>query len=144
MYIDRILNRFGIHDCNLSNVPIHKGDKLSLAQCPKNNIERESMKNVLYFIMIRSVIYAQICTRPDIVFVVGLLGRYLSNPGWDHWVAIKKVLRYLEGTKDYILTYRKVDNLEVVRYIDSDFVGCKNNKKSIFGYIFTLVGGAIF
>ena len=46
---------------------------------------------------------AQVCTRPDITFAVGMLGRYQSNPGMDHWKAAKKVLRYLKGTKDYML-----------------------------------------
>ncbi|RVX14469.1 hypothetical protein CK203_017299 [Vitis vinifera] len=52
--------------------------------------------------------------RPDIAFVVGMLGRYQSNPGFDHWKAAKKVIRYLQGTKDYKLMYRRTSNLEVV------------------------------
>ena len=49
--------------------------------------------------------YAQVCTRPDIAFIVGMLGRYLNNPGMEHWKAVKRVMRYLQRTKDYILTY---------------------------------------
>ncbi|RVW36737.1 Retrovirus-related Pol polyprotein from transposon TNT 1-94 [Vitis vinifera] len=51
-------------------------------------------------------------------------GRYQSNPGMDHWKAAKKVMRYLQGTKDYKLMYRRTSNLEVVGYSDSDFAGC--------------------
>ena len=50
--------------------------------------------------------YAQVRTRPDIAFVVGVLCRYLSDPSQSHWKATKKVLRYLKGTKDLMLTYR--------------------------------------
>ena len=57
--------------------------------------------------------YAQVCTRPDLAFITGMLGRYQSNPGQDHWKAVKKVLHYLQGTKDFMLTYRKSDVLEV-------------------------------
>ena len=53
--------------------------------------------------------YAQVCTRSDIAYIVGTLGRYLSNPGKDHWIAVKRGMRYLQRTKDYMLTYRKSD-----------------------------------
>ena len=61
-----------------------KSDKLSLNQCPKNDLEKESMKNIPYASAVGSLMYAQVCTRPDIAYAVGVLGRYQSNPGMDH------------------------------------------------------------
>ena len=87
--------------------------------------------------------YAQVCTRPDIAYIVGMLGRYLSNLGKDHWRAAKRVMRYLQRTKDYMLTYRKLDQLEIIGYSDSDFAGCRDSMKSTSGYIYLLAGGAI-
>ena len=87
--------------------------------------------------------YAQFCTRPDIAFVVGMLGRYQSNLGLDHWKAVKKMLRYLQCTKDYMLTYPRIDSLEVVGYLDADYAGCKDTRKSTSGYIFMLANGPI-
>jgi len=87
--------------------------------------------------------YAQTCTRPDISFAIGMLGRYQSNPGMDHWKAAKKVLRYLQGTKNYMLTYMKSDHLEVIGYSDSDYARCVDSRKSTFGYVYLLAGGAI-
>jgi len=72
-----------------------------------------------------------------------MLGRYQSNPGLEHWKLAKKTLRYLQGTKSLMLTYKKSDNLEVIGYSDSDFAGCVDTKKSTSGYIFTLAEGAI-
>ena len=72
-----------------------------------------------------------------------MLGRYQSNPRMDHWRAAKKVMRYLKGTKDYMLKYRRTENLEVVGYSDSDFAGCVDSRKSTSGYIFMLAGGAV-
>ena len=72
------------------------------------------MEAIPYAYVVGSLMYAQICTRPDISFVVGMLGRYQSNPGLDHWKAAKKVLRYLQGTKEYTLTYKRFDHLEVI------------------------------
>jgi hypothetical protein len=142
-YINKILERFRMKNCSPSVAPIVKGDKFNLSQCPKNEFEREQMKNIPYASVVGSLMYAQVCTRPDIAFAVGILGRYQSNPGMDHWKAAKKVLRYLQGTKDYMLMYRQTDNLDVTGYSDSDFAGCVDSRKSTSGYIFMLAGGAI-
>ena len=142
-YIDRVLERFNMHNCKFGDVPVVKGDKFSLSQCPKNDLEEESMKNIPYASVVGSLMYAQVCTRPDIAFAVSVLGRYLSKLGLDHWVAAKKVMRYLQRTKNYMLVYRRVDSLEVIGYSDSDFAGCQDDLKSTSGYIFMLAGGAI-
>jgi len=112
-------------------------------QCPKNDLERKQMENILYASIVGSLMYAQTCTRPDISFAVGMLGRYQSNPGLHHWKAVKKVLRYLQGTKDHMLTYKRSYHLEVIEYIDSDFAGCVDTRKSTFGYVYLLAGGVI-
>ena len=72
-----------------------------------------------------------------------MLGRYLSDPGQSHWKEAKKVLRYLQGTKDLMLTYQNTDTLEVVGYSDSDCAGYVDDKKSTSGYIFMMVEGAV-
>ena len=142
-YINKVLERFRMGNCSASPVPIQKGDKFSLMQCPKNDLEQKQMEKIPYASIVRSLMYAQTCTRPDISFAVGMLGRYQSNPGLDHWKAAKKVLRYLQGTKDHMLTYRRSDHLEVTGYSDSDFAGCVDTRKSTFGYLYLLAGGAI-
>ena len=142
-YISKVLERFNMKDCGSTIVPIQKGDKFSLSQCPQNELERGPMKDIPYASLVGSLMYAQVCTRPDISFAVGMLGRYQSNPGLDHWKAANKVLRYLQGTKDCMLTFRRTDHLEVVGYTDSDFGGCVDSRKSTSGYVFLLAGGAI-
>lgn len=142
-YIEKILERFGMKNCKPGDTPISKGDKFSLNQCPKNDHEVKKMQKIPYASVVRSLMYAQVCTRPDISFIVGMLGRYLSNPGMDHWKAAKRVLRYLQRTKDYMLTYRKLDVSEIIGYSDSDFAGCQDSYRSTSGYIYLLAGGAI-
>ncbi|XP_050918371.1 secreted RxLR effector protein 161-like [Lathyrus oleraceus] len=61
----------------------------------------------------------------------------------DHWKAAKKVLIYIKGIKDYMLMYRQTDNLDVIGYSDSDFVGCVDSSKSTSRYIFMMADGAI-
>jgi hypothetical protein len=101
------------------------------------------MKSVPYALAVRSLMYAQVCTRPDLAFVTGMLDRYQKNPGVSHWNGIKKTLRYIQGIKGLMLTYERSDSLEIVGYLDSDFVGCLDTDRSTLGYVFKLVGGAI-
>ena len=70
-----------------------------------NDLEVTKMQKIPYASVVGSLMYAQICTRPDKAFIVGMLGRYLSNPGMDHWRAAKRVFKYFQRTKDYMLTY---------------------------------------
>jgi len=87
--------------------------------------------------------YAQVCTRPDIAFAISVLGRYLSDPGKDHWKAVKKVMRYLQGTKNHMLTFRRSDPIEIVGYSDADYASCVDDRKSTSGYVFIMSGGAV-
>ncbi|KAL1219965.1 Retrovirus-related Pol polyprotein from transposon TNT 1-94 [Cardamine amara subsp. amara] len=132
-----------MENCSNGKAPIEKGDKFSEMQCPRNELERKEMERIPYALVVGSLNYVQTCTRPDISFVVGMLGRYQSNPRMDHWKAAKKVLRYLQGTKEHMLTYRRSEHLEVIGYSDSNYVGCIDSRKSTFGYLFLLAGGAI-
>ena len=120
-YINKVLERFRMKDCSPSVAPIMEGDKLSLNQCPKNDLENESMKNIPYASAVGSLMYAQVCIRVVVAYTVGVFGRYQSNPSMDHWRVVKKVMRYLQGTKDYMLMYRQTDNLDLVGYSDADF-----------------------
>lgn len=72
------------------------------------------MKDIPYASAIGSLMYAWVCTRHDIAFVIGMLGRYQSNPGLDNWKAAKKVLRYLQGIKDCMFMYKRSNDLEVI------------------------------
>jgi hypothetical protein len=101
------------------------------------------MKSVSYASAVESLMYGQICTRPDLAFVTGMLTRYQKNPGISHWNEIKKALRYIQGTNDLMLTYERSDSLKIVAYSDSDFVGYLDTDRYTSGYVFKLAGGAI-
>ena len=81
-------------------------------------------------------------TRPDIAYVVSLLSRYMSNPGRDHWEALKWILRYLKGTTDFGLIYQKKQTTIglVEGYVDSDYAKDLDERRSITGYLFTGCG----
>ncbi|XP_070013675.1 secreted RxLR effector protein 161-like [Nicotiana tabacum] len=142
-YIESVIKTFNMQDCRPGVTPVVKGDKLSKDQCPKNKVEMRTIKDMPYACVVGCLMYIQVCTRPDIAFAVNMLGRFSSNPGWVHWVAAKKVMRYLQRIKDFMLVYKKVDDLDLLVYSDYDFVGCQDTMKSTSGYIFMLGGGAI-
>jgi hypothetical protein len=110
-YVENVLKKFSMHKCSASPAPMVKGDRYGNFQCPRNQYELDQMKVVLYASAVGSLQYAQVYTRPDLAFVTGLLGRFQSNPEIEHWKLVKKVLRYLQGTKSLMLTYRKSDSL---------------------------------
>ncbi|CAL9017000.1 unnamed protein product [Prunus brigantina] len=142
-YIDRVLKRFNMERCSGGDVPIGKGDKFSTHQCPVTDFEIEAMKDKPYASLVGSVMYAQVCTRPDLAFALSVIGRFQSNPGIAYWNASKKVLRYLQKTKSYVLCYHYVDSLDLVCYSDADLGGCVDDRMSTSGYMFILAGGAV-
>ena len=82
-----------MQSCSSSKAPTVKCDKISKGQCPHNHIKRDKMKTIPYSSVVSNSMYAQVCTRSDIVFVIAVLGSYLSDLDQSHWKVAKKVLR---------------------------------------------------
>ena len=141
-YIDKILMRFSMQNSKKGNLPFRHGVHLSKEQCPKTPQEIEDMRRIPYASAVGSLMYAMLCTRPDICYSVGIVSRYQSNPGFDHWVAVKHILKYLRRTRNYMLVYSGED-LIPLGYTDSDFQSDKDSRKSTSGSVFTLGSGAI-
>ena len=141
-YIDQILARFSMQDSKKGFLPFRHGITLSKDKCPKTPNEIEKRKAVPYASTVGSLMYAMLCTRPDICFDVSMVSKYQSNPGQEHWTTVKHIIKYLKRTRDYMLVYQ-VDSLVPLGYIDSDFQSDKDSRKSTFGYLFTLGSGAI-
>ena len=99
------------------------------------------MKTIPYASAIGSLMYVMLCTRPDICYSIGIVSRYQSNPGREHWTVVKHILKYLRRTKDYMLDYHG-DELAPIGYTDSNFQLDADLRKSTSGYVFTL-GGAV-
>jgi hypothetical protein len=95
-----------MHDCSGMPVLFLKGDKLRTFQNLRNQLVIDQMKLIPYTSVVRSIMYAQVCMHPNLAFVTEFLDRFQSNPEIKHGKATKKVLRYLQGTKHYMLTYK--------------------------------------
>ena len=103
------------------------------------------MSHVPYSSAVGSIMYAMVCTRLDISHAISVVSRYMANPGKEHWQATKWILRYLRGTANIGLVYDRAstDSGSVIGYVDSDFVGDLDKRKSLTGYVFTLSDSVI-
>src|SRR3982750_3575351 len=99
------------------------------------------MKVIPYASTIGSIMYAMLCTRPDVCLDISIVGRYQSNPGVEHWTAVKNILKYLKRTKDMFLVYGGDKELVVNGYVDASFDTNPDGSKSQTGYVFLLNGG---
>ncbi|GKV10025.1 hypothetical protein SLEP1_g21450 [Rubroshorea leprosula] len=141
-YIEKVLDRFNMSKAKPVGTPLASHFKLSTEQCPASKEEVEYMKNVPYASAVGSLMYAMVCTRPDIAHAVGVVSRFLSNPGKQHWVAIKWIFKYLRGTSHMFLCYGEHESL-LNGYSDADFGGDLDSRKSTSGYLMLYAGGAI-
>ncbi|KAH9291001.1 hypothetical protein KI387_044130 [Taxus chinensis] len=116
--------------------------KLSKEQCPMTEQERNHMSKVPYSSVVGSLMYAMVCTRPDITHAMGAVSRFMSDPGKEHWQAVKWILRYLRGTMGTVLCYNGSDTT-LRGYVDSDMAGDVDSRRSTTGYIYTVGGTAV-
>ncbi|XP_062539213.1 uncharacterized protein LOC134207527 [Armigeres subalbatus] len=86
--------------------------------------------------------YIAVCARPDIMNSAAILGRKFSAPSGSDWTAVKRVIRYLKGTRDWRLNLGG-DSGGLVVYSDSDFAGYAGTRKSTTGYVLFYFGGAV-
>ncbi|XP_074362905.1 secreted RxLR effector protein 161-like [Apium graveolens] len=111
-------------------------------QSPKMDEEIKDMAKVPHESAVGNLMYVIVCTRPYIAHAVGVVSRFLSNPGREHWEAVKWLLRYLKGTSKVVLYFSK-KNLIFEGFPDANLGGCLDTRKSTMGYIFTLGGTAV-
>ena len=104
-----------MHYSKSVDTPIEQGLTLILDQCPKADNEKETINNVPYAGVVISLMYAMLCTRPDICFAVGLVSCYQSNPDPAHWQAVKRIMHYLRGIANLVSYYQGKDH-KFLRY----------------------------
>ncbi|KAD2805308.1 hypothetical protein E3N88_38685 [Mikania micrantha] len=93
-YSDKVLKRFSMQDSKRGILPMAHGTILNSSQSPKTNEEKKKMERVPYASAIGSIMYAMLCTRPDVSFALSIKSRYQQNPGESHWAAVNNILKY--------------------------------------------------
>src|SRR6266699_1755735 len=142
-YLDKILKKFKMDTSKKGFLPMLSGIKLSKTQAPATSKDREAMDLIPYASAIGSIMYAMLCTRPDVAHAISLTSRYQSDPGNEHWTAVKNILKYLRRTKEMFLVYGGEEELVAKCYVDASFDTDPDDSKSQSGYVFVMNGGAV-
>jgi hypothetical protein len=141
-YIEKVLDKFNMSNAKPASSPLAGHLKLSSKLSPTSEKENEEMKKVPYASAVGSLMYDMVCTRPDVAHAVGVVSRFLSNPGKEHWAAMKWILRYLKGTSRVCLCFGNVKQV-LERFTDADMASDIDSRKSTSGYLITYSGGAV-
>ena len=140
-YIEAIINQFNFNDLKLSAIPMDPSAPLSKSQEPSKLEDIARMKNIPYHEAISSLMYAAMGTRPNIVFATSTVAQFSENLGWAHWEAVKRIYKYLLGTKKLELTYGG-EQRGLVGYVDADGAS-QEHRRAITGYIFMVDRGTV-
>ena len=141
-YVEKVLQRFNMDKAKAVSTPLGAHFKLSMKQCPPTDAQENDMEKFPYASAVGSLMYAMVCTRPDIAHAVGVVSRFMSNPGKEHWNAVKWIMRYLRGTSSFRLGFGGEKPL-LVGYTDADMAGDVDSRKSTSGYLIIFTGGAV-
>ena len=128
-YAKEVLKKFKMNECQPVSTPVECGTKLSKHE------EGETVDPTYFKSLVGSLRYLT-CTRPDILFGVGLISRYMETPTTTHLKAARRILRYVKGTIDYGLFYSVSNSFKLVGYSDSDWGGDLDDRKSTSGFVF--------
>lgn len=138
-YIEELLDKFEMTNCNPIDTPSDANQRL-VKEEPSGDFDPV---NIPYQQMVGCILYLTQGTRPDIAFAVNNVSRYNNCYTKTHWMAVKRIIRYLKGTKDLRLMFKKNAKDYVFGYCDADWASDVNDRKSCTGYVFLRSGGAI-
>jgi len=121
-YAQDVLSRFGMKDCKLSRIQLFQ---------EQNYLEKMQGPRwmPLYLKKVVGSLMYLTTTRPDLMYGVSLISRFMANPTKTHWTAAKRLLRYLKGTIELGIYYKRGENTSIIAYIDSDFAGDSDDRK---------------
>jgi len=139
-YSECMLKYFKINHCAPTSTPLPPGSLLSIDDCPTTSQKTSEMAKTPYCKALGSLMWLQVTTHPDLTYAVNILSRFSHNPSRSHWNTLKHTLAYVKETIDYGITYRGGGTLNSIGYIDSDYVGCKDTRRSTEKNVFIIVG----
>ncbi|KAG3049690.1 hypothetical protein PI125_g26544 [Phytophthora idaei] len=135
-YVDDILKRFRMDECKAVVSSVDMSTRLvpSDAATKVNAPFREAVCALMHLMT---------ATRPDIAYAVGYVSRFMENPQDEHWVAVKRIFRYLQGTETHGICFKPGDNIDFRGYSDANWAGDLADRKSTSGYTFMLMGAPV-
>ena len=116
--------------------------KLSGKQSPKTKVDKAEMMRISYASAVGTLMYAMVCTWPDIGYAVRVVSQFMSNPGREHWVVVKWIIWYLKGTLSMCLRFGSSKPL-LEGFTNSDMSADVDTSRSTSGYVMTYARGAV-
>jgi hypothetical protein len=138
-YIDQIVAKYGFSQAAPVKTPLDKGIKLA----KENDYTAHPKFRIEYQSKVGSLNFASNQTRPDIAFATGYVARYASNPNQTHMSAVDRIFAYLKNDPGKAIVYSGKHGLQLKGFVDSDFAGCEDSRRSSTGWVFTLAGGPV-
>ncbi|GKV35120.1 hypothetical protein SLEP1_g43434 [Rubroshorea leprosula] len=135
-YANEILNQFAIVNCKTVNTPMVPYEKL------RSDDGAAKIDVGVYRSLIGRLLYLS-ATRPDIMHSVSLLSRFMHSPSEIHFKAAKRILRYVKGTTNFGVLYKRSTNVKLIGFTDSDWAGSEEDMKSTSGQCFSIGSGVI-
>lgn len=135
-YAEETMKKYGMEECNSVRNPIVPGQKLTKAGAG------DEVDPTVFKQLVGSLRYLT-TTRPDLIYSVNLVSRYIKNPNKQHLLVAKRILRYVQGTQEFGIRYKHEGKKQLVGYVDSDYAGDSDDRKSTSGYVYMLGGGAV-
>ena len=135
-YVEDVLKRFGMSDCKAVISPTDISSRL-IPSTAATKIDAPFREAVGAFMHLMTA------TRPEIAFAVNYVSRFMKNPQVEHWMAVKRILRYLQGTKSHGIYFKPDDKVDFCGYSDADRAGDHADRKSTSGYAFILMGAPV-
>ena len=138
-YLEGLLKRLNMENCKPVSTPLEPNTKYQpLAEDEKPVDVKE------YQIAIGSITYVTTISRPDLSAALGILSKFMANPGTEHWKGIKRILRYIKGTLNYGLLYSCDGTIPIlIGYSDADWGGDLSTRRSTSGYVFQIQGNTV-
>ena len=138
-YLDKVLKKFGMENCKPVSTPLEPGRKFQQLSSSDEPFDVQTYQQA-----IGCLTYISTATRPDIAAAVGALSQYMSKPSKDHWMGVKRILRYLKGTLKYGLQFSaQEEKPELFGYTDADWAGDVDTRRSTSGYVFQIGSGTV-
>lgn len=137
-YILTMLEKYGLSEAKIATTPADISVNLTMEDGVSKAVDPTQYQS-----MVGSLLYAAIATRPDIAQAVGVVSKFNSKPSEAHLTAVKRIMRYLKGTADFALKYRKSSGGVLTGYADADWAGDQDNRHSTSGVLFLMAEGSI-
>ena len=139
-YIEKLVLKLGLVDAKPVKTPMEQGYQSGSSKTADSDVMEDS---TAYRSVVAALLYIAVCARPDIAKSASILGRKFSAPAKSDYLAAKRVVRYLKGTKDWSLKLGGATGNELQAFSDADWAGDYQTRKSTTGFVVFYAGGAV-